>query len=156
MINLTIPGREPLTIRSVVLDFNGTVALDGSLLPEVAERLDVLSEAFGVYVLTADTFGSVRKALEGYQVGVRILESGDHTEEKAAFVRQLGARHCVAVGNGANDALMLKAAALGIAVIGGEGAAVDALLNADLVCKNIADALDLLTYPDRLKATLRR
>ena len=51
---------------------------------------------------------------------------------------------------------MLKEAALGICVLGGEGASREAIANADLVALHINDALDLLLKPDRLVATLRR
>jgi soluble P-type ATPase len=59
------------------------------------------------------------------------------------------------VGNGRNDRLMLKAAALGIAVLQKEGAAASALAAADLVLPNITDALDALEHPLRLIASLR-
>jgi soluble P-type ATPase len=61
----------------------------------------------------------------------------------------------ITVGNGANDAAMLKTAALGVAVNGAEGAAPNAILSADIYVPNILDALDLLLFPDRLRATLR-
>jgi soluble P-type ATPase len=60
------------------------------------------------------------------------------------------------VGNGFDDHLMLHSAALGIAVILGEGAASKTLFEADVVCTSIASALDLLLFPQRLAATLRR
>ena len=47
------------------------------------------------------------------------------------------------------------AAALGIAVIEGEGAAVEAILASDIASPNIGTALDLLENPKRLIATLR-
>jgi soluble P-type ATPase len=50
---------------------------------------------------------------------------------------------------------MLQAAALGIAVILQEGIAVETLVTADVVCKDIISALELLTNPLRLTATLR-
>jgi soluble P-type ATPase len=61
----------------------------------------------------------------------------------------------VALGNGRNDRLMLKEAALGIALLQAEGAAVEALLAADVVAPDILVALDLLLAPDGLIATLR-
>jgi soluble P-type ATPase len=71
-------------------------------------------------------------------------------------VEQLGTEQVVAIGNGANDAQMLSAAALGIAILGREGLASEALQAADLVVGGIEDALDLLLHPPRLIATLRR
>lgn len=61
----------------------------------------------------------------------------------------------VAMGNGNNDQLILKEAALGIAILGDEGISVTALKQADIMVKNISDALDLLLKPKRLMATLR-
>jgi len=50
---------------------------------------------------------------------------------------------------------MLKKAVLGIAVILEEGAAAETIIAADVVFTNIVSALDLLTNPLRLTATLR-
>lgn len=61
----------------------------------------------------------------------------------------------VAVGNGMNDRLMLRTAALGILVLGNEGTSVQALSSADIVVKDILDGLDLLLNPKRIIATLR-
>jgi soluble P-type ATPase len=60
-----------------------------------------------------------------------------------------------AIGNGRNDQLMLAAAALGIAVVQEEGAAIESLSAADVVLPDIRSALDLLLFPKRLIATLR-
>jgi soluble P-type ATPase len=51
---------------------------------------------------------------------------------------------------------MLAAAGLGIAVLGSEGLATATLQPADIVVPNVTDAFDLLLYPQRLVATLRR
>lgn len=50
---------------------------------------------------------------------------------------------------------MLRAARLGIAVIGPEGAASGAIMAADLVCRSVTEALDLLLDERLLVATLR-
>jgi soluble P-type ATPase len=75
--------------------------------------------------------------------------------EKLNYLQRLDANCCACLGNGRNDVLMLKNAALGIAVVGKEGAAVEAILAARVVALSILDALDLLLRPLRLKATLR-
>ena len=77
--------------------------------------------------------------------------------QKAAVVRQLGGgERAVAIGNGANDADMQRAAMLGIAVVGPEGLAGGALAAADVVVASINDALGLLVNSKRLMGTLRR
>ncbi len=152
---LDIPGFGPLDMAHLVLDFNGTIALDGALLPGVAERIRTLAGRMDVYVVTADTFGRVRKELAGLPCAVEVLTPGDEAEAKLAVVQRLGAGRVVAVGNGANDAAMLKEAALGLAVVGGEGAASTTVRAADVVVTDVLTGLDLLLNPLRLTATLR-
>ena len=156
MIRLDIPGRGVLELQDLVLDLNGTIALDGEVLAGVPERLAGLSENLTVSMVTADTRGQATVIAE--QLGIRLVlvTPGDEADQKRALVKQLGAERVVAIGNGANDAGMLQAAALGIVVLGPEGLAGEALQTADVVMASIHDALDLLLYPKRLAATLRK
>ena len=156
MISLEIPGYGSLELEHLVLDYNGTLARDGVLLPGVAESLQKLARELAVHVVTADTFGSVAQQLLGLDLQIEILRSGDHTAEKRALVERLGSSRCAAVGNGNNDRAMLSAAALGIVVSGSEGCSIQTLGEADLLCLSIDEALGLLAHPKRLVATLRR
>ena len=155
MIDIAIPGDGNLRLTSLVLDYNGTLACGGKLLDGVAERLIALSRSLSIYVITADTFGTVQAALKGLPCTTRVLPHVGQNHAKMAFVAQLGRAATACIGNGRNDRLMLQAAALGIAVIGPEGAALDAIQAADIVAPNIEAALDLLLNPLRLVATLR-
>jgi soluble P-type ATPase len=67
----------------------------------------------------------------------------------------LGSKNVVAIGNGNNDRSMLKAARLGIAVLGSEGCANTAIQAADIIVTDINRGLDLLLNPLRCMATLR-
>ena len=153
-LKLIIPGDTTLQLRYLILDFNGTLACDGVLLEGVRPRLTTLAGHLDVHVLTGDTFGQARMALAGAPCRLTVLPAENQPEGKLRYIEQLGAHEAVCIGNGRNDRLALKAA-LGIAVIQTEGAAVEALLAADIVLPSILPALDLLTYPLRLIATLR-
>ena len=155
MLTIEIPGRFTLNLQYLVLDYNGTIAVDGKLLPEILELLAHLSQFVKIYVLTRDTFGRVREELESFSFIEVVIVGEPGGEEKQKFIKKLGSMKTVAVGNGYNDRLMLKEAALGILVIGEEGANVEALLSADIVVKSPMNALKLLTEQDRLIATLR-
>ena len=155
MIEIAIPGYRDLQLAHLVLDYNGTIAFDGNLIPGVSEALKQMAGRVMIHVLTADTFGSVRKRLEGLPCRLFVLGSGPQDREKCDYVESLGAVHTVSVGNGRNDRLMLAASVLGIAVIQGEGAAAATLAAADVVCPDILSALELLMNPLRLTATLR-
>ncbi len=155
MITLDIPGRGRLTLKNIVLDFNGTIALDGIILPGVKERLKALSADLDIYVLTADTNGTCRSACSDINCNIEIFTEKLCATEKLNFIKSLGAHGTVTIGNGNNDSLMLAGAALGIIVLGPEGASVKALTAADVVVTDITSGLDILLYPKRLLATLR-
>lgn len=155
MLAVSIPGFADLALTELVCDFNGTLARDGRLLPGVAEALVELSASLRIHVITADTFGSVAAELAGLPVSLTVIPPGGQAAAKRAFVEGLGAASVAALGNGRNDGEMLAAAALGIAVLGGEGAAARTVASAQVVAAGALDALDLLRRPQRLIATLR-
>ncbi|MCL6478582.1 MAG: ATPase P [Peptococcaceae bacterium] len=155
MISVKIPGPGLMNLKHIVLDFNGTMATDGVLAPGVQEKLNRLAPDLEVHILTADTFGTVKEACRMINGTVTVLGQGAGAPEKEKFVRRLGEQNVVAVGNGMNDRLMLKTAALGILVLGSEGACSQAITAADIVVRNILDGLDLLLNPKRIIATLR-
>lgn len=156
MLIFNILGYTELHIEHLVLDFNGTLAVDGIPLPGVQERLAELSHSVHIHIITADTHGSVKGHFQDGAIAVQILEAENQCQQKLDFVTRLGASRTIAIGNGYNDHLMLRDAALGIAILQKEGLAGKALANADLVFDNILDALDCLRQPMRLVASLRR
>ena len=155
MIAVASPGVRERRLQHLVLDYNGTLAADGGLLAGIATALNALADSLQIHVVTADTFGLAAKELTGLPVELILLAETDQAEAKLEFVTRLDESTVVAVGNGRNDRMMLKAAALGIAVIQQEGAAVETLASADIAALGVLDALDLLRYPNRLVATLR-
>ena len=156
MLEFNIPSRGLIQLRYLVLDLNGTIALDGKLLPGVSERVEKLRPTVAPWLVSADTQGTLSELAASMGVQWKRLAPGDEARQKLAFVEELGAERVAAFGNGANDAMMLRQAALGIAVIGHEGLASDCLAAADLVAPGIESALDLLLLPRRLLATLRK
>jgi soluble P-type ATPase len=155
MIEINIPDFGDLRLAHLVLDYNGTLAFDGRLINGVTDLLGLLAEHLRIHIITADTFGSVHQAFAGFAFTVHVLSPGSEEEGKAVYVRKLGSLSSVCIGNGRNDRLMLKEAGLGIAVLQREGAALQALLAADIITASIVDALDLLLHPKRIAATLR-
>jgi len=155
MMKLSIPGYGEVHLEHLVLDYNGTLACDGVLLPGVGEKLRILSNVVEVHVVTADTFGKVKEELDGLPCSVVVIPEENQGETKRDFVKNLGSESVVSIGNGRNDGLMLQEAALGIALIQQEGASTRSLQAADVVARSISDALELLLKPLRLTATLR-
>lgn len=155
MIQIDIPGSGGLEIAHLVLDYNGTIARDGDLIEGVAEIITALGARLSVHVLTADTHGTVKEKLGDLPCALHVIPPGNQERTKYDYVARLGVENVAAVGNGANDRLMLREAALGIGVIQAEGASFKAIREASVVCTSIHDALNLLIEPARLRATLR-
>ena len=145
---------------NIILDLNGTITVDGSFVDGVVERLKEISEIMDAYVLTADTGQTLDQLtdqlVEECGIKIHLLESGRGDLQKLAFLEELGRDETVAIGNGCNDALMLREAKLGLCVIGKEGVSIDALMASNAVFFNICDALDIFLKPKRMIATLRK
>jgi P-type E1-E2 ATPase len=157
MIVVEIPGRPKLSVEHLVLDVNGTIAQDGQLVSGVLDRVQSLRKLLEIHLLTADTHGRQSEIDRALGVtGLRLPPGEDEAKQKARYVNHLGPDQVIAIGNGANDALMLEAAAIGIVVLGNEGTSADALRAADIVAPSALVALDLVLNPKRLAATLRR
>lgn len=156
MIELNVPGRGRIELEHLVSDVNGTVAIDGQLPEELARALTALRDRLEIHLLTADTHG--RQEIIDRQLNLKAvrIQPGQEGEQKAAYVCNLGASHVVAIGQGANDAAMLKAACIGVCLLSAEGTAVETLLSADLVVPDIFTALELLKKPLRMVASLRK
>jgi len=159
MLKIAIPSQRVLHLEYLLLDMNGTITLDGRLVSGVRERMERLSGSLDVWLVSADTQGTLKEVATTLQARARRLQSGGEATQKAALVGELGAEQVVAIGNGVNDVLMLRQAALGtlalagsarVAVLGGEGLSAACRSAADMIALNIEAALDLLLYPRRL------
>ena len=155
LIQVDIPGWGNMEIENLVLDLNGTVATDGKIPSEVKKKISALANHVKIYILTADTQATAAEEIREMNVELIKVEDKESKEGKFNFLTSLDLEKTVAMGNGNNDELILKEAALGIAILGDEGISVTALKQADIMAKNISDALDLLLKPKRLMATLR-
>ncbi|SRR6056297_2148719 len=155
MIDVNIPGFNHLQLEDLVMDYNGTLAVDGNLENNVREELQRVSKDLRIHIITADTFGKVHAGFEDDPYVITVLQQEDQAIGKLKYIEQLGTEQCVCMGNGRNDRYMLEQSALGIAVMLEEGTAREAILSSDLLMPGILPALQLLTNSLRLMATLR-
>lgn len=155
MVEVQLPGAETLCLTHLLMDINGTLTVDGHLLPGVTQRVQALAALLTPVLVTADTMGTAEAVARTLGAELVRLDPGNGAEQKLRLLEQLGPEHTVAIGNGRNDELMLQAAALGMAVVQAEGAFGATVQQADLVFASVTDALDALLTPARLVASLR-
>jgi len=152
---IVIPGREDINVKHVILDFNGTIAVDGKLIDGVATKINQLSQIVNFTVVTADTYGTVKSELSGVNCKLVNLGQTDEFKDKLEVLTSLGKDNTLCVGNGFNDRIVLKASILGISVLQDEGLSVEALMASDMVCKSIDDVFCCIENPQRIAASLR-
>jgi soluble P-type ATPase len=145
-------GHGGIDLTTALLDVNGTLTVHGQLVQGVAERIGRLRDDLEIVLVSSDTYGTLDAIARDLQLPVRRVQDA---ADKGACLREFGPATCVAIGNGNNDVLLIRDAAVGIAVVGPEGLAPGLLGAADIICVSIIDALDLLLDPSRLTATLR-
>ncbi len=154
-MDIEIPGRGTYKIEHAVFDYNGTIAVDGTLLPGVADAFRQLAaQHLDIRVLTADTYGTVRQQCAGLPVRIETFPNDAAGPHKQEVVDSIGGA-IVCIGNGYNDIPMFDHATLSIAVIEGEGTCASLLAHADIVARSCMDALHLLLNPQTIRATLR-
>lgn len=155
MITYEIPGRGNIEIQNIIFDYNGTIAVDGQLIEGVKDLINQLSRSVNIYILTADTYGTVKSECGDINGKVLTFPNENAGKSKQEIVEELGGDCTLCVGNGYNDIPMFKEAALSIAVVEGEGASGKLLVEADIVTRSILETLSILLNRNMIKATLR-
>ena len=154
-MHIEIPGYKTLDLKYLLLDYNGTIALDGKLSKTVKELIFEVANELEVFVLTADTHGTAALECEGLPVTLKTFPSDDAMMSKLEIIDVLDRTRCCAIGNGRNDTLMCGAAALSICIMGEEGCYSHLINETHITVKSIENAFELLLKPKRLIATLR-
>jgi len=154
MIILQRPGRNPLEIEFILLNFEGTLATDRRIHPKAKDKLNLLAKRSKIYILAKGEQEATGEILKKVKAEVIFLTEGEASQGKLDLLRQVGAARTVAIGNGVDDAAIIEEAGLGICVMGKEGTSGEAIKKADVVFADILHALDFLLRPLRHQATL--
>ena len=157
MKEIFIPNYGKLIIKNVIFDLNGTIQFKGKISKAVVNKFKQLKEIYNVYLLSADMRGNLKELAEKLNVSYIKIIPKEITEAEAKNIEliKLNKDETIAVGNGNNDALMLKNAVIGITVLGEEGATIKSILNSDVVVPNPICAFDFLLDEKIMIGTLR-
>jgi soluble P-type ATPase len=156
MISIQRPGMESLDIHFVLIDFEGTLAMDGRVHPKAKDKVNLLSKRVTITILTKSNREKVEETLRKMRAEILYVTEGDSSQQKLNALQRLGAHQTAVIGNGLDDVRILEQAGLGMCVIGKEGASAEAMAKADLVVTHVLDALDFLLKPLRQRAMLGR
>ena len=154
MIPLQRPGREPLEIECILIDFEGTLATDRRVHPKAKDKMNLLSKRTKIYILAKEPREPVETVLRKVKAERIYFKEGEGSQTKLNLLHQLGEHRTAVIGNGVDDISAIENAGLGICVMSREGTAQEAIGKADVVFMNILDAFDFLLKPLRQGATL--
>jgi soluble P-type ATPase len=154
MITIQRPGQGNLEIEFILIDFEGTLALDRRVHPKAKDKINLLSKRTQIYILTKEEKECVEEALKKVKAEIIYLMEEKSSRQKLDWLHQLGATRTVAIGNGIDDIPIIEEAGFGICVMSKEGTSSEAMKKSGVVFMNILDALDFLLKPLRQKATL--
>jgi len=104
MIRIDIPNRGTIELQHAVFDVNGTLAVDGVPIPGVVDHLKAQAAQLSIHALTAGTHGNLETLEKAFGFSLQIIGTG---EEKANFVQKLGPSSVIAIGNGAEDRILV-------------------------------------------------
>ncbi len=151
----TIPWyKKPLKLDTLILDLNGTITIDGKLIPWVKDKILALQkEWWTVLLCSGDTQWTAAKIAQWLWATLYICKNQN---DKKNVLKKHKTKHCATIGNGHIDLKLMEKCSLSIAVIQAEWCYSKSMLSSDIVCTNIIDALDILLLPKRLIATLRK
>ena len=142
-MHIEIPGYTTLDLKYLLLDYNGTIALDGRMNDSTKNLICEIAKELEVFVLTADTHGTAAKECEGLPVTLKTFPTDNAMHSKLEILQSLDKSYCCAIGNGRN------------CIMGDEGCCSKLIEHTHITVKSIEHALSLLLKPKRLIATLR-
>lgn len=157
MKEIDIPNYGKIIVKNVIFDLNGTLQFKGKISEAVVNKFEQIKEIYNVYLVSADNRGNLKELAKKLNVSYIKINPKEITEAEAKNneLIKLNKDNTIVVGNGNNDALMLKNAVIGITVLGNEGATVKSILNSDVVVPNTISALDFLLDEKIMIGTLR-
>ncbi len=157
MRKIIIPYHGEITIKNVIFDINGTIQFKGHISEELVQKFEELKKFYNIFLVSSDTRGNLKNIAKKLGVNFKKVNTQgiNDAEAKNNELKKLGKEVTVAVGNGNNDALMLKNAILGIAILGSEGASTRSILNSDVVFTDVINAIEFLLDEKTMISTLR-
>ena len=154
MITLQSSSQAKLEIEHLIIDYEGTLAMDGRVHPKAKDKINLLAKRLNIYILVKGEQEKAEEVLKRVKAKIIFLKEPEPSAQKLEFLLNLGAPKTGVIGNGEDDVPMSKEAGFSMAIIGKEGGSGELIQSADLTFLTIVDALDFLLKPLRQKATL--
>jgi soluble P-type ATPase len=148
------PGVGQIELNTIILDLNGTLAINGQIVAGAEQRIVQLREkGYKIILFTGDQRGNAAQLAE--KIGIEVKKASN-SDEKEKLTLELEVDKTVAIGNARIDIGTFKHTKLRIATLQAEGIHTGILEYVDIIIPSINDALDLLINENSFNATMRK
>jgi len=89
-VTVSIPGWDTLSLANVLFDLNGTLAQDGMIAESTRERLTALGDVLTLYVMSADTHGTLEQVCADLPLIIHRVETPLGAPAKRQWLESLG------------------------------------------------------------------
>lgn len=152
-----VPEIGKIEIRTIILDLNGTLSVNGKVPKGVKEKLKKLRELrelkYKIILFSADQRGTAKKLCKNLNIDFIRTKNSD---EKESTILKLNPETCASIGNARIDIGTFKHAKISILTLQSEGIHAETIKYADIIVPSINDALSLLIDKDTFCATMRK
>lgn len=149
-----VPGVGTIEIKTIILDLNGTLSVNGKIPDGVKERFEKLKNlGIKVILFTADQRGTAEDLCKEYEIDFVRTKNG---EEKETAMKNYDPETTAAIGNARIDIGTFRHAKVSVATLQAEGIHADIISSVDVIVPSINDALDFFIDPDTFSATMRK
>ncbi len=149
-----VPEVGEIEIKTIVLDLNGTLSVNGEIPEGLNERLAKLKTLdISVVLFTGDQRGTAADLCKEYGIDFIRTKSGVEKEEA---MKKYDPETTAAIGNARIDIGTFKHAKVSVATLQSEGIHAEILKYVDVIVPSIKDALDFFIDTDTFCATMRK
>lgn len=149
-----VPEIGEIEIKTIVLDLNGTLSVNGDISQQTKEKIDLVTkEGVKIILFTGDQRGTAESLCK--EIGVE-FHRAKSSKEKAELSEKLDYETTAAIGNARIDIGTFKNAKVSVATLQSEGIHVGILAHVDVIVPSIEDALDFFLNENTFCATMRK
>ena len=147
------PNKETINIENIVLDLNGTLAVNGRVSEKTKQLvLELKQLKYRVVLISGDIRGNAAEIAKELDLELFL---GANSFAKAEQMQRFDKERTAAIGNARIDIGTFQNAKISIATIQSEGIHTGILQYVDVLVPTIEDALGLFIDVKSLEATLR-
>ncbi len=153
-LEFTPKGESEYIIKTVFLDLNGTLAVNGKIDNKVKPLLgEITDKGVEVILLTGNQRGNADELCRELGINYRITKN---TEDKAKIVSEYPKENIASIGNARIDIGMFDNSKLSIATLQVEGIHTGIIDHVDIIVPSIIDALNFLLDRNTFEGSMRK